>query len=54
VVLDGSRHGTEVAQQVSDRIKAEHSILHVTVQPEPPKLQVSVHPVSALLTRNPR
>jgi cobalt-zinc-cadmium efflux system protein len=54
VVLDGSRHGTEVAQQVSDRIKAKHSILHVTVQPEPPKLRASVHPVSALRPRNRR
>ena len=54
VVLDGSRHGTEVAQHVSDRIKAEHSILHVTVQPEPPKLRASVHPVSALRPRNRR
>lgn len=54
VVLDGSRHGTEVAQQVSDRIKAEHSILHVTVQPEPPKLRASVHPVSALRPRKQR
>jgi cobalt-zinc-cadmium efflux system protein len=54
VVLDGSRHGTEVAQQVSERIKSEHSILHVTVQPEPPSLRSSVHPISALLPRNPR
>jgi cobalt-zinc-cadmium efflux system protein len=53
VVLDGSRHGTEVAQQVSERIKAAHSIAHVTVQPEPPSLRGSI-PVSALLTRNPR
>jgi cobalt-zinc-cadmium efflux system protein len=53
VVLDGSRHGTEVAQQVSERIKAAHSIAHVTVQPEPPSLRASI-PVSALLTRNPR
>jgi len=53
VVLDGSRHGTEVAQQVSERIKAAHSIAHVTVQPEPPSLRTSI-PVSALLTRNPR
>ena len=54
VVLDGSRHGTEVAQQVSERIKAEHSITHVTVQPEPPKLRASVHPVSALRPRKRR
>jgi cobalt-zinc-cadmium efflux system protein len=54
VVLDGSRHGTEVAQHVSDRIKAEHGVLHVTVQPEPPKLLASVHPVSALRPRKRR
>lgn len=54
VVLDGSRHGTEVALQVSERIKAEHSIEHVTVQPEPPSLRYSVHPVAGLVRRNPR
>jgi cobalt-zinc-cadmium efflux system protein len=53
VVLDGTHHGTEVAQKVSERIKAAHSIAHVTVQPEPPSLRASI-PVSALLTRNPR
>jgi len=54
VVLDGSRHGTEVALEVSDRIKAQHSITHVTVQPEPPSLRASVHPLSGLIPRNPR
>jgi len=54
VVLDGSRHGTEVALAVSDRIKDEHAIAHVTVQPESPPARVSVHPVSGLLPRNPR
>ena len=54
VVLDGSHHGTEVALAVSERIKARHSIAHVTVQPEPPSLRSSVHPVAGLLTRNPR
>jgi hypothetical protein len=42
-----------VAQQVSERIKAAHSIAHVTVQPEPPSLRTSI-PVSALRTRNRR
>jgi cobalt-zinc-cadmium efflux system protein len=36
VVLDGTRHGTEVAMDVSQRIKKEHGIDHVTVQPEQP------------------
>jgi cobalt-zinc-cadmium efflux system protein len=35
VVLDGSRHGTDVAMEVSTRIREEHGIDHVTVQPEP-------------------
>jgi hypothetical protein len=39
---------------VSDRIKAEHAIAHVTVQPESPSLRMSVHPISGLLPRNPR
>jgi cobalt-zinc-cadmium efflux system protein len=36
VVLDGSRHGTEVAMDVSQRIRKDHGIGHVTVQPEQP------------------
>jgi cobalt-zinc-cadmium efflux system protein len=36
VVLDGTRHGTEVAQDVVARIRRDHGITHVTVQPEPP------------------
>lgn len=36
VVLDGSRHGTEVAREVGRRVRAEHGIDHVTVQPEAP------------------
>jgi cobalt-zinc-cadmium efflux system protein len=36
VVLDGSRHGTDVAFDVSGRIRQLHHIDHVTVQPEPP------------------
>ena len=37
VVLDGSRHGTDVAMEVSTRIREGHGIDHVTVQPEPAK-----------------
>ena len=52
VVLDGSRHGTEVAREVSDRIHQRHSIEHVTVQPEAPPVQpVSFQPLSALVRR---
>jgi cobalt-zinc-cadmium efflux system protein len=36
VVLDGTRHGTDVAMDVSVRIRKEHGIDHVTVQPEQP------------------
>jgi cobalt-zinc-cadmium efflux system protein len=53
VVLDGSRHGTEVALAVSERIKHTHSIAHVTVQPESPSLGGAAQPVT-LLPRNPR
>jgi cobalt-zinc-cadmium efflux system protein len=52
VVLDGSRHGTEVARDVSDRIHERHRIEHVTVQPEaPPVEQVSFQPISRLVRR---
>ncbi len=40
VVLDGSRHGTEVALDVSSRIRNRHQIGHVTVQPEAPSSPV--------------
>jgi cobalt-zinc-cadmium efflux system protein len=36
VVLDGARHGTEVAREVAGRVRKEHGIAHVTVQPEAP------------------
>jgi cobalt-zinc-cadmium efflux system protein len=36
VVLDGSSHGTDVAREVSDRVRKAHGIEHVTVQPESP------------------
>jgi cobalt-zinc-cadmium efflux system protein len=41
VVLDGSRHGPEVAREVAARVRAEHQITHVTVQPEAPPFAVS-------------
>jgi len=52
VVLDGSRHGTEVAREVSDRIHQRHHIEHVTVQPEAPPVEpISFQPLSALVRR---
>ena len=36
VVLDGRHHGTDVAASVSQRVREEHDIDHVTVQPEAP------------------
>lgn len=36
VVLVGSHHGTEVAVSVGHRLRQQHGIAHVTVQPEPP------------------
>jgi cobalt-zinc-cadmium efflux system protein len=49
VVLDGSRHGTEVAQDVCLRVRDTHGIEHVTVQPEPPPARVSFQPLSAIV-----
>jgi cobalt-zinc-cadmium efflux system protein len=51
VILDGTRHGTEVAQDVSARIHQEHGIEHVTVQPEAPAVPVSFQPLSAIKRR---
>lgn len=42
VVLDGTRHGTDVARDVAGRVREIHRIGHVTVQPEPPAVQTSV------------
>lgn len=36
VVLDGERHGTDVARDVARRVRDEHGITHATVQPEAP------------------
>lgn len=48
VVLDGSLHGTEVAREVRDRIRARHGIDHVTVQPEAASAQISFQPLAEL------
>src|SRR4029079_12278037 len=40
VVLDGTLHGTDVAREVAGRVREIHRIEHVTVQPEPPAVQV--------------
>ena len=45
VVLDGARHGTDVAREVGDRVRDRHQIVHVTVQPEPPVVKPVLHPV---------
>ena len=44
VILDGTRHGTEVAQEVCARVRETHGIEHVTVQPEPPPARISFQP----------
>jgi cobalt-zinc-cadmium efflux system protein len=49
VILDGTRHGTEVAQEVCARVRARHGIEHVTVQPEPPPARVSFQPLSGIV-----
>ena len=48
VVLDGSHHGTEVAREVSERIRERHHIDHVTVQPEAASAPVSFQPLAGL------
>jgi len=53
VVLDGTRHGTEVAREVSDRIRERHRIEHVTVQPEAAPVPVSFQPLAALKGKRP-
>jgi cobalt-zinc-cadmium efflux system protein len=51
VVLDGSAHGTDVARDVGERIRAEHRVSHVTVQPEAPQLPEALHPAENLLRK---
>ena len=48
VILDGTRHGPEVAQEVCARVRSEHGIDHVTVQPEPPPARVTFQPRSTI------
>jgi cobalt-zinc-cadmium efflux system protein len=52
VVLDGTRHGTDVAFDVSNRIRRSHRIDHVTVQPESPTSPVSRQAVLQLRRRS--
>jgi cobalt-zinc-cadmium efflux system protein len=51
VTLDGSRHGTDVSREVSERIRAEHGISHATVQAESPPSSEYYQPVSTLSRR---
>jgi len=51
VVLDGTRHGTDVSQDVCERVRAAHGIQHVTAQPEPPRTTVSFQPASTIRVR---
>jgi cobalt-zinc-cadmium efflux system protein len=51
VVLDGARHGTDVASEVAARIERAHKIAHVTVQPEAPTA-ASLVPPEALVRRH--
>jgi cobalt-zinc-cadmium efflux system protein len=51
VVLDGAHHGTDVAREVGHRVRERHRIAHVTVQPEPPAVRPSLHPVAVLRRR---
>jgi cobalt-zinc-cadmium efflux system protein len=51
VVLDGSAHGTDVAADVGERIRREHHVSHVTVQPEAPHLPPALHSAESLLRK---
>jgi cobalt-zinc-cadmium efflux system protein len=51
VVLDGSAHGTDVAADVGERIRREHHVSHVTVQPEAPHLPSDLHSADKLLRK---
>jgi cobalt-zinc-cadmium efflux system protein len=54
VVLDGMRHGTDVARDVCDRVREAHAIRHVTVQPEPPPPSIASFQPLATLSRRER
>ena len=51
VVLDGTAHGTDVAADVGERIRREHHVSHVTVQPEAPHLPPALHSADKLLRK---
>ena len=51
VVLQGSAHGTDVAQAVGQRINDRFGITHVTVQPESPPASAQLLPAERLLRR---
>ena len=51
VVLDGTKHGTDVAADVGERIRREHHVSHVTVQPEAPHLAPALHSADKLLRK---
>jgi cobalt-zinc-cadmium efflux system protein len=51
VVLDGTAHGTDVAADVGERIRREHHVSHVTVQPEAPHLPSELHSADKLLRK---
>ncbi|HKQ71261.1 MAG TPA: cation diffusion facilitator family transporter [Polyangiaceae bacterium] len=51
VVLDGAAHGTDVAREVGERVRVEHKVSHVTVQPEAPHLPPALHPAENLLRK---
>jgi cobalt-zinc-cadmium efflux system protein len=51
VTLDGSRHGTDVSQDVCARIHARHGIDHATVQAEPPRTPGFYQPLKTLARR---
>ena len=51
VVLDGSAHGTDVAQVVGLRIRERFGITHVTVQPEAPPVDAQLVPIERLTTK---
>lgn len=37
VVIEEGTHGTQIAKHVGDRLRQQHGIDHVTIQPEPPE-----------------
>lgn len=49
VVLESGAHGVEVAHEVALRIRRQHGVDHVTVQPEAAPPESQIVPASALL-----